>query len=106
MSRYVSAACTFGDPHIVTLDGHKYTFNGKGEFTLVETHDGSFTLQGRMEEATDSSSTGTVFTSLVAQQAGAEGKTVEFRVSRQGDLEVLVDRRRVNFAELSQQDFQ
>ena len=40
----------FGDPHIVTLDGYQYTFNGKGEFILVETLDGSFTLQGRMTE--------------------------------------------------------
>ena len=33
-------ARTRGDPHLVTLDGHKYTFNGRGEFTLTETSDG------------------------------------------------------------------
>lgn len=35
----------FGDPHMVTLDGLKYTFNGKGEFTLIETTNNSFSLQ-------------------------------------------------------------
>jgi len=29
---------------MVTLDGFKYTFNGKGEFTLVEHEDELFTL--------------------------------------------------------------
>ena len=28
-------ACVCGDAHLVMLDGYKYTFNGKGEFTLV-----------------------------------------------------------------------
>ncbi len=100
----------FGDPHIVTLDGHKYTFNGKGEFMLVETHDGNFTLQGRMEEATAdnvAAATGTVFTSIVAHQAGgAVERTVEFQVSQGGDLDVLVDGNAVNFAALAKQDFQ
>ena len=38
----------FGDPHLLTLDGHQYTFNGRGEFILIETRDDRFTLQGRM----------------------------------------------------------
>ena len=25
----------YGDPHFLTFDGHNYTFNGRGEFTLV-----------------------------------------------------------------------
>ena len=44
-------ACVFGDPHLITLDLHKYTFNGYGEYMLIETVDNSFTLQGRMVEA-------------------------------------------------------
>lgn len=109
-------ACIFGDPHIVTLDGHKYTFNGKGEFTLIETHDNSFMLQGRMEQAmniqNNNASLGTVFTAIVAYQAprrgrtGGAGRTVEFQVNGQGDLDILVDKMRVNFADLSVQDFQ
>ena len=101
-----------GDPHIVTLDGLKYTFNGKGEFVLVETYDSSFTVQGRMEQA-EGGGSGTIFTSIAARQvAGGEGeggvvRTVEFQLSRplRDELEVLVDGRRLNFAELSEQTF-
>ena len=61
----------FGDPHLVTLDGHKYTFNGKGEYIIVEARDNSFTLQARMEEALDkdgSPAGATIFTAVVAKE--------------------------------------
>ena len=44
------SAVVFGDPHFVTFDGVSYSFNGKGEYTLVtsaETH--NLTIQGRTE---------------------------------------------------------
>ena len=105
----VSSACVYGDPHLVTLDDHKYTFNGKGEFILVETHDNSITLQGRMEQATDSSGNtapGTVFTSIVVHQAGDAARTVEFQVNGQGGLDILVDQEKVDFSNLQEQCFQ
>jgi hypothetical protein len=39
-----------GDPHIVTLDGVMWTFNGFGEFFLIRTKvdNAEFRLQGRM----------------------------------------------------------
>lgn len=42
-------AWMFGDPHITTLDQVSYTFNGLGDFLLVQAQDGnsSFLLQGR-----------------------------------------------------------
>ena len=69
----------YGDPHLVTLDGLKYTFNGKGEFTLIEMTDGSFTLQGRMVEATGATGSpvqATVFSALVCKQNDSD--TVQF----------------------------
>ena len=81
----------FGDPHIVTLDGFKYTFNGKGEFTLIETVDNSFTLQGRMVQATGASGSqiaATVFSAIVAKQSASDA--VQFVLSRRG-LDVLVN---------------
>ena len=99
----------YGDPHLVTLDGHRYTFNGKGEFTLVETHDNSITVQGRMEQAVDSTGNtapGTVFTSIVAHQAGDVERTVEFQVNQGGGLDILVDQERVNFTDLQERNFQ
>ena len=44
---------TNGDPHLATLDGLRYTFNGKGEFFILEIPD-VFTLQGRAEPLVDS----------------------------------------------------
>lgn len=108
-----SSACVYGDPHIVSLDGHKYTFNGKGEFTLIETYDNSFAVQGRMEQALDSDNNvalGTVFTTIVANQAGTGvgnvGRSVEFQVNQEGNLDVLVDGSAVDFTDLSEHNFQ
>ena len=28
-------ASVYGDPHLLTFDNHTYTFNGRGEFSLV-----------------------------------------------------------------------
>ncbi|XP_033127134.1 sushi domain-containing protein 2-like [Anneissia japonica] len=38
-----------GDPHIQTLDGLAYTFNGHGEYILMNSLDGMFMMQGRTE---------------------------------------------------------
>ena len=45
-------AITMGDPHILTLDGTQYTFNGIGEYTVLHV-EGAFTMQGRTEQAVD-----------------------------------------------------
>ena len=89
----------------MTLDGFKYTFNGKGEFTLIETVDNSFTLQGRMVEATDPDGSlvpATVFTAIVGKQDDSD--TVQFELSRQG-VDTLVNGERVEFGDLPEQDF-
>jgi len=65
---------------LITLDGYKYTFNGKGEFTLVEHKDGIFTLQARMVQAENSDGTlvrATVFSAVAAKQNNSD--TVQFR---------------------------
>ncbi|XP_071951342.1 sushi domain-containing protein 2-like [Antedon mediterranea] len=38
-----------GDPHILTLDGLAYTFNGHGEYVLIDALGGLFEMQGRTE---------------------------------------------------------
>jgi len=90
---------------MVTLDGFKYTFNGKGEFTLVEHQDELFTLQARMEEAQNSDGDvvlATVFTAIAAKQNDSD--TVQFELSRRG-LDALVNGERVVFDDLPKQKF-
>lgn len=59
----------FGDPHMETLDKYPYTFNGLGEFTLVDINNGQFVLQGRMERALTETdiANGTVFTGFAGK---------------------------------------
>lgn len=43
-----------GDPHLTTLDGVDYTFNGLGDFILVEDTNSSAVIQVRADQAKDS----------------------------------------------------
>lgn len=89
----------FGDPHILTLDGLEYTFNGLGEFTMIKVD--NFTLQGRMVQAVDDDGElvqGTVFSAIVAEDSTSESIIrVQFQMDANGNLEVLVDKKLVNF---------
>lgn len=94
----------FGDPHLVTLDGYQYTFNGKGEFILVETLDQSFILQGRMTQPLEMSNgtavQGTSFSALAMKQGN--NPRVQLEVA-DGEFFVLVDGEELDFAGLKEQ---
>ena len=45
----VFTATGFGDPHMITLDGVEYTFNGYGEYEILKVAGPDFKLQGRMQ---------------------------------------------------------
>lgn len=95
----------FGDPHLVTLDGYKYTFNGKGEFILVETADKEVTIQGRMIEAQTHNltiSSGTVFGAFVVKESDSD--TVQLELTQQR-LVALVNGETVDFEMLLSQRF-
>ena len=93
----------FGDPHIVTLDGHRYTFNGRGEFTLIEKQNQGFILQGRMIRATGSGLTATVFSAIVGKETNSD--TVQIELDPFSELVVLVNGEEVSFDELSTLEF-
>lgn len=38
---------SYGDPHLITFDGYRYSFQTVGEFTLVKSRDGAFEVQVR-----------------------------------------------------------
>ena len=47
---YYVTARTNGDPHITTLDGYSYTFNGAGEFVFLKTIDENFESHIRFKQ--------------------------------------------------------
>ena len=100
---YIETACMFGDPHIITLDGFQYTFNGKGEFILIEAIEQQFVLQGRMTEPLhlpNSSSLGTAFTALAVKLG--RNPTIQLEVEN-NTLLVFGDGERIDFAGLPEQ---
>ncbi|XP_078349239.1 mucin-like protein [Oculina patagonica] len=78
----------WGDPHFVTLDGKNYTFNGLGEYTMVNAKDGRFELQARTKLA-KGGGTATVFVAAVAKEENTSA--VQVALKDGGGLEVLVD---------------
>ena len=93
---------------MVTLDGHKYTFNGKGEFILIQTDTNAFTLQGRMEQVLDNrgnSAPGTVFTAIVARQMPFN-TVVQFDIRKSDKtIRVLHNGEEVSFLYSSKREF-
>jgi hypothetical protein len=62
------AAWSAGDPHLHTLDGYFYDFQGAGEFVLVQTRDDDLVVQTRQEPVGDRV---TVNTAVAARIDGA-----------------------------------
>ncbi|KAM8742988.1 sushi domain-containing protein 2-like [Acanthopagrus schlegelii] len=96
------SAVVFGDPHFVTFDGVSYSFNGKGEYTLVtsaETHD--LTIQGRTEPVNETIKA-TKMTSVAMKEANSD--VIEVRLSGHTGLEVLQNQKTLSFTEQSWMD--
>lgn len=94
-----------GDPHIITLDGHQYTFNGKGEFVLIKTRDKSFSLQARMvtfNNTMGNTSQATVFKAIVGRQNDSD--MVQFEVTDEGAV-TLVNGEQLDFTLLKEYEF-
>lgn len=53
----------FGDPHITTLDGVKFAFNGLGDFIMLQTKDRSTVVHARTQrpEVNGTKSNATIF---------------------------------------------
>ena len=102
------AATIFGDPHIITLDGFKYTFNGKGEFLLIDHVNGRFTLQGRMTDVLEvlptSFNRATVFSAVVGKQSDSDA--VQFEINQQKNgIDVIVGGKMINLDGIFQETF-
>ncbi|XP_047932843.2 mucin-4 isoform X2 [Anser cygnoides] len=91
-------ASAFGDPHITTLDGLTYTFNGLGDFVLLQVGDArsSFVLQGRT--ARTGTAQATNFVAFAAQYISSTTTTVEWTLGSQGDIQVLLNYQTIQFS--------
>ena len=102
-------ARTFGDPHLVTLDGYKYTFNGHGEFILLQSLDETLTIQVRMIEpiTTYSNQTvvgvGTVISAIVVKHVDSDA--VQFEILND-KLVALVNGDEIDFTDIREQEFE
>ena len=101
-------ATVIGDPHIISLDGFKYTFNGKGEFLLIDHVHERFTLQGRMVDIRNilefSFNPATVFSAVVGKQNDSDAVQFEINQQRNG-IDVIVDGKMINLDGIFQDTF-
>ena len=67
---------TWGDPHFQTVDGLTYTFNGYGEYVLLQSDANNLTVQTRLV-GVDMNSTGTVFSAVVVVQGSVQPVQVD-----------------------------
>ena len=92
----------------MTLDGHKYTFNGHGEFILLQSLDETLTIQVRMIEpaTTHSNQTlvgvGTVISAIVAKHVDSD--VVQFEILND-KLVALVNGDKIDFTDIREQEF-
>ncbi|XP_071301397.1 sushi domain-containing protein 2 isoform X2 [Agelaius tricolor] len=99
------AASAFGDPHFFTFDGLNFTFNGLGEYTLVESNLTSLRVQGRTQQAHFSNGTearGTGLCAVAMQENNSD--VIEVRYSEDLHLEVLLNQRVLSFSEQTWMD--
>ena len=78
-----SVATSFGDPHIVTLDGVEYTFNGFGEYHILKVADVEFELQGRMQPLIDENgetARATVYTAFAMRENSSDVVQVIYKI--------------------------
>ncbi|XP_040859514.1 sushi domain-containing protein 2 [Ochotona curzoniae] len=94
-------ASAFGDPHFVTFDGTSFTFNGRGEYVLMEASTTKLRVQARAQPGTMSDGTmarATGLTSVAVQEQDSD--VVEVRLAEgTGVLQVLLNQEVLSFAE-------
>ncbi|XP_049594189.1 sushi domain-containing protein 2 [Syngnathus scovelli] len=95
-----ASAVVFGDPHFITFDGVRYSFNGKGEYTLLTSPGKHLTIQGRTEPVNENA---TKLSSVVMREATSD--IIEVRlVAGDDNLQVLQNQKRLLFNEQSWMD--
>uniref|UniRef100_A0A8C3WE67 Sushi domain containing 2 n=1 Tax=Catagonus wagneri TaxID=51154 RepID=A0A8C3WE67_9CETA len=97
-------ASAFGDPHFVTFDGTNFTFNGRGEYVLLEAGLTDLRVQARAQTRMTpegSQDRGTGLTAVAVQEGNSD--VVEVRLAGES-LQVLLNQEVLSFAEQSWMD--
>ncbi|XP_056001709.1 uncharacterized protein LOC125655815 [Ostrea edulis] len=84
------AGGALGDPHLTTLDGLSFTFNGHGEFVLMKAAD--VEVQGRFSPQRNAAGvkSATFISAIAGKQSNPNSDKVEFRLnSAATDAEIL-----------------
>ncbi|XP_035682840.1 mucin-like protein [Branchiostoma floridae] len=76
------------DPHLTTMDGNKYSFNGLGDFMLADVDNGEYQLQCRMSLAPGTDHA-TMITAIIAYQR--DKQPVQIQVVGNSSLELYVN---------------
>jgi hypothetical protein len=94
---FLISATFWGDPHIETMDGATYTFNGLGEYTLLDiskpTENGAtdiFVLQARTSLAINANGeeiNATIFSGFAAKDSS--GATMQVQLSENDDSKYM-----------------
>ncbi|NIG60292.1 mucin-4-like [Pontoporia blainvillei] len=89
----------FGDPHITTLDGANYTFNGLGDFLLVRTRDrnSSFLLQGRTAQTGSAQATNFIAFAAEYNSSSLDPITVQWLLEPSDTIHVRLNNQTVTF---------
>nr|XP_030715125.1 LOW QUALITY PROTEIN: mucin-4 [Globicephala melas] len=92
-------AWMFGDPHITTLDGANYTFNGLGDFLLVRTQDrnSSFLLQGRTAQTGSAQATNFIAFAAEYSSSSLDPITVQWLLAPSDTIHVRLNNQTVTF---------
>nr|XP_057920569.1 sushi domain-containing protein 2 isoform X2 [Doryrhamphus excisus] len=98
-----SSAVVFGDPHFITFDGLSYSFNGKGEYSLLTSAGKGLTIQGRTEPVNGTAINATKLTSVAMREASSD--IIEVRLlPGHSRLQVLQNQKGLVFTEQSWMD--
>ncbi|XP_078571585.1 mucin-like protein [Branchiostoma floridae x Branchiostoma japonicum] len=76
------------DPHLTTIDGNKYSFNGLGDFLLTDVDNGEYQVQCRLSLAPGSDHA-TMITAMIAYQR--DKQPVQIQVVGDSSLELYVN---------------
>ncbi|XP_036889557.1 mucin-4 isoform X2 [Sturnira hondurensis] len=99
-------AWMFGDPHITTLDGANYTFNGLGDFLLVRARDGnsSFLLQGRTAQTSSAQATNFIAFAAQYNTSSLDPITIQWLLEPNDTIHVLLNNQTVIFEDGEDQE--